>query len=253
MKTACLDCSELMTASAIGHKNKVLDILAKYPSSLKEKLVAFIADNTAVMPATAKLLDLSFFGCIPHGINLVVQNSMNICKEFTDILAKIREVRNYFKSSTPVTKEFEQVQLANNLNQNKLLKDMPIRWGSTKDMCDRYIEQEKAVTITCYNLKLTKLLLPSQAEVEQLRKVLKILTYMAEVTTLMSSESNVRSSQVTILFVILLLIKRSFQLFIYSYIFRSSILWTSFSRKLKSTQHFLKMMITGLKTPFQFK
>ena len=200
MKTACLDCSELMNASAIGHKNKVLDILAKYPISLKEKLVAFIADNTAVMPATAKLLDLSFFGCIPHGINLVVQNSMNICKEFTDILAKIREVQNYFKSSTPVTKEFEQVQLDNNLNQNKLLKDMPIRWGSTKDMCDRYIEQEKAVTITCYNLKLTKLLLPSQAEVEQLRKVLKILTYMAEVTTLMSSESNVRSSQVTIPF-----------------------------------------------------
>ena len=84
------------------------------------------------------------------------------------------------------------------VKQNKLLKDMPIRWGSTKDMADRYLEQEKAVTVVCSNLKLTKLQLPNQAELEQLRRVLKILKLMAEVTTLMSSEKSVRSSQVNI-------------------------------------------------------
>ena len=76
-----------------------------------------------------------------------------------------------------------------------LLKDMDVRWGSTLSMCDRYLQQSTAVIATGDRLQL-KLNLPTQSELQQVRLVCKLLRTFDRVTTEMSSQKFVRSSQV---------------------------------------------------------
>ena len=194
LRTACLGCVELKCSTAVGHKLKIEDLIAEYPN-LREKVGSFIADSTVVMPATARLMNLLFYGCFPHGVNLVVQNGLKSSPTFVSILQKLRDIRKLFKSSQPFKNDFIVVQSILKLPTNKLLKDMDVRWGSTLFMCDRYLQQSTAVIATCDRLQL-KLYLPTQSELQQLRLVCKVLRTFDRVTTEMSSQKFVRSSQV---------------------------------------------------------
>ena len=184
LKTACIGVGELLSANALGHKLRIEEFFAPYPG-LQQKLVAFVSDNTNLMPATARLLNIPFYGCFPHGVNLVVQTGLNSSQAFASTLVKIREVRRVIKDSQPATNVFKAAQkkLQSTRRPRKLLKDMPVRWGSTFYMGARYIDDEAVVKYVATKMKL-KIAMPSDTEIEELRRVLAVLKLLTTLALL---------------------------------------------------------------------
>ena len=75
LETACIGVDELESETAHGHANLLNKFLDRF-AGCKEKLVGFLNDNTVVMPATANLMNLPFFGCFPHDVNLVLVSEL---------------------------------------------------------------------------------------------------------------------------------------------------------------------------------
>ena len=97
LESACIGVDGLENGDANGYASKIGEFLDRY-AHLKSTVVGFVADNTATMPAAARILGFDFYGCFPHAINLVVQTSL-ACPEFEAILKKMRNVRKVFKYS----------------------------------------------------------------------------------------------------------------------------------------------------------
>jgi hypothetical protein len=58
-----------------------------------ERVTTLTSDNAEVMKATCRKVRVSWFGCIPHTINLVVKNGLNISGCASNLLASIPDIR----------------------------------------------------------------------------------------------------------------------------------------------------------------
>ncbi len=67
-----------------------------------ERVTTLTSDNAEVMKSTCRKLGVSWFGCIPHTINLVVKNGLNI-PDCANLLASIRAIAFYFRRSAKAT------------------------------------------------------------------------------------------------------------------------------------------------------
>ena len=116
--------------------------------------------------------------------------------------------------------EFARAQkLMGSKSVKTLKKDNPIRWGSTKVMCDVYVEQSTAVAVNrlnpnninksivqflilflqtvADNLNLT-IVFPTREEVAEVKLVQPVLKTFDQVTTLIIEQENVTASEVNI-------------------------------------------------------
>ncbi len=64
-----------------------------------ERVTTLTSDNAEVMKSTCRKLGFTWFGCIPHIINLVVKNGLNIL-DCANLLASIGAIASYFRSKT---------------------------------------------------------------------------------------------------------------------------------------------------------
>lgn len=90
-----------------------------------------IADNTAVMPATAKELNLSFFGCFPHAMNLVVQ--VGITCELFGKPRSAKVLKIFLSSNKRICKGAERTQCPS--------KQASWRYGCSMELNLRYDKQ----------------------------------------------------------------------------------------------------------------
>ena len=97
----------------------ISEVFERYPG-LRDKTVAMVSDTTAVMPATARELNLRSFGCIPHIINFVVNDGIrsaccaNLFNSVSDIIA-------YIRKSGKANNRLKKIQQQLNLPQHKVM------------------------------------------------------------------------------------------------------------------------------------
>jgi hypothetical protein len=153
------------------------------------------------MKLTAKLLNLEWFGCFLHTVNLVVKDGLKI-SQCVALLSSIRTTVSYFKRSSKAMARLHDVQRQLNLPLHRLIRDCETRWSSTYDMIARYIEQFPAIQLVCSEEAFLHPTL-SAVDLQELKKLRDLLKPFAEITTLMSSETNVTASSVRFFFILI--------------------------------------------------
>ena len=136
---------QLIDQTAAGHAQLIQNLLAKH-EGLVDKVRCLTSDNASVMKLTARLLNVEWFGCFPHTLNLVVKDGLKI-SQCVDLLANIRSTVSYFKRSSKAMARIKDVQQQLNLPKHRLMRDCETRWSSTYDMIARYIEQFSAIQL----------------------------------------------------------------------------------------------------------
>ncbi len=184
---------KLTDQTAAGHVTAIKNILSKH-EGLLPKVHTMISDNAEVMKCTARLLKLFWFGCFPHTLNLVVKDGLKIV-ECATLLSSVRELSSHFKRSSKASERLREVQKNLKIPQHRIIRDVETRWSSTCNMLQRFLEQNSAIQVVCgehgYEFNC-----PAGSEVQELRKLREILEPFREVTTCMSSETNVTASSV---------------------------------------------------------
>ncbi|KAK4002126.1 hypothetical protein OUZ56_003746 [Daphnia magna] len=100
-RSATLGIAKLDNQTADGHV-KLIEKLVNKHKGLMERVTTLTSDNAEVMKSTCRKLKISWFGCIPHTINLVVKNGLNI-SDCANILASIRAIASHFRRSAKAT------------------------------------------------------------------------------------------------------------------------------------------------------
>ena len=91
----------------------------------------------------------------------------------------------------------KDVQQQLNLPKHRLMRDCETRWSSTYDMIARYIEQFSAIQLQllCSEEAILQPTL-SAMDLQEVKKLRDLLKPFAQITILMSSETNVTASSV---------------------------------------------------------
>ena len=89
----------------------------------------------------------------------------------------------------------KDVQQQLNLPKHRLMRDCETRWSSTYDMIARYIEQFSAIQLVCCEEAFLQPTL-SAMDLQEVKKLRDLLKPFAQITILMSSETNVTTSSV---------------------------------------------------------
>lgn len=108
-----------------------------------------MTDNAEVMKATARLLNVHWFGCYPHTLNLVVKDGLYKVFECQEILRVLRELANHFRLSAKATLQLKTVQTNLKMKIPKLKRDCETRWSSTYERIKRYLAIAPAVQAVC--------------------------------------------------------------------------------------------------------
>ena len=87
----------------------------------------------------------------------------------------------------------KDVQQQLNLPQHRLMRDCETRWSSIYDMIARYIEQFSAIQLVCSEEAFLQPTL-SAMDLQEVKKLRDLLKPFAQITILMSSETNVTAS-----------------------------------------------------------
>jgi hypothetical protein len=174
---------QLLDQTAAGHAQLIRNLLDKH-EGLLEKVRSLTSDNASVMKLTAKLLNLEWFGCFLHTVNLVVKDGLKI-SQCVALLSSIRTTVSYFKRSSKAMARLHDVQRQLNLPLHRLIRDCETRWSSTYDMIARYIEQFPAIQLVCSEEAFLHPTL-SAVDLQELKKLRDLLKPFAEITTLMS-------------------------------------------------------------------
>ncbi len=76
-RSVTLGIKKLDNQTADGHVQLIEKMVSKH-QGLMERVTKLTSDNAEVMKATCRKLGVSWFGCIPHTINLVEKHGLNI-------------------------------------------------------------------------------------------------------------------------------------------------------------------------------
>ena len=190
-----LGVEKLIDQTAVGHANSINKILSKH-EGLSRKVHTLISDNAEVMKCTARNMNLFWFGCYPHTLNLVVKDALKL-PQCSALLTDVRNISSHFKRSCKASDRLCDIQKNMKMPQHRMKRDVETRWSSTYEMLERFTEQFAAVQMVCHEDE--HLCCPSRSDVRELRKVQDLLKPFKEVTTLMSSEKNVTASSVIII------------------------------------------------------
>jgi hypothetical protein len=116
-RSATLGIKKLDNQTADGHVQLIEKMVSKH-QGLMERVTTLTSDNAEVMKATCRKLGVSWFGCIPHTINLVVKHGLNI-SDCANLLASIRAIASYFRRSAKATALLTAEQKKLNLPEHK--------------------------------------------------------------------------------------------------------------------------------------
>uniref|UniRef100_A0A915DUX5 C2H2-type domain-containing protein n=1 Tax=Ditylenchus dipsaci TaxID=166011 RepID=A0A915DUX5_9BILA len=115
-----------------------------------ESFIRFAMENTGY----------DHLNCAAHMLNLVVKNSITEDTELMELLQKCRSLVAHFRHSNLACERLREEQEREETPLHHLIfrfKDVPTRWNSTYDMCERLIEQKKAIEVYLARYKHRKL------------------------------------------------------------------------------------------------
>jgi len=160
------------------------------------KIQGIVADNTNSMPCLCEKIELEFFGCYGHKINLCYQHSL---KQVESLLSAVRSIVSYFNRSIISKETFLKQQESNSQRKITLKQDICTRWNSTFLMLESVIENQMAIRNSLILLNRSDLLL-KKSQWNELKFLKDLLEPFYKATNILStSTSNVYSSFVPII------------------------------------------------------
>ena len=100
--------------------------------------------------------------CFAHTLNLVVEDSLKVDPQLSEIQKKCRDIVSYFHRSSKATDKLVSIQNRLKIDNHKLIQDVETRWNSVFYIFERLIEQHEAVTTTLCLLNKNSLCLDSE-------------------------------------------------------------------------------------------
>ena len=129
------------------------DTSARWQLERDGKGPAVTTDNASNIVRAVKESGLNpHVGCFAHTLNLATQRGLKV-SQVDKLLGRVRRVVTFFHKSTSATSVLKLMQAKLDLPEHRLLMDVPTRWNSTYDMCERYLEQQAAVYAALLELK----------------------------------------------------------------------------------------------------
>lgn len=153
---------------------------------------AISTDNASNIVRAVKDSGLSpHVGCFAHTLNLATQRGLKV-SQVDRLLGRVRRAVTFFHKSTSASSILKVMQEKLDLPKHKLLMDVPTRWNSSFDMCERYLEQQVAVYATLLEVKksVKDIVTLSESDLQNIEEVIKILKPLKTVTTLMCSQKH---------------------------------------------------------------
>ncbi|XP_065140690.1 E3 SUMO-protein ligase ZBED1-like [Paramisgurnus dabryanus] len=83
--------------------------------------------------------------CFAHTLNLASQAGLSVPR-VSRLLGRVRRIAAFFHRSSTATAALAAKQILLELPPHKLIIDVAMRWNSSLDMIERYLEQQAAVT-----------------------------------------------------------------------------------------------------------
>ncbi|KAF0023375.1 hypothetical protein F2P81_024005 [Scophthalmus maximus] len=111
--------------------------------------------------------------CTAHSLQRSVTVSLQN-RAFDSALSKCRKVVEHLKHSPPNTAELQKQQVAHGLKTESLMQDEPTRWNSTLEKVKR-VQRKKEPLREALALHKTNVIMPTNAELEELQKLQTLL------------------------------------------------------------------------------
>uniref|UniRef100_A0A915CTK4 Transposase n=1 Tax=Ditylenchus dipsaci TaxID=166011 RepID=A0A915CTK4_9BILA len=124
---------------------------------LREQVHVVVRDEEANIKKAMENTGYDHLNCAAHMLNLVVKNSIT---ELMELLQKCRSLVAHFRHSNLACERLREEQEREETPLHHLIfrfKDVPTCWNSTYDMCQRLIEQKKAIEVYLARYKHRKL------------------------------------------------------------------------------------------------
>lgn len=132
-----LDCISFHEDSSISVPIFLQELVSNW--KISDKIVAVVAENNPAIVEAIKECQWQHISCFAHTLNKII---LRCLARINDVIAKVRNIVNYFKRIPDAMAELEAFQNQLGLTNAKLRKDTPGRWNSTFDMLTRFLKNK---------------------------------------------------------------------------------------------------------------
>lgn len=154
-------------------KERLLHVLGIYQIDLS-RVHTITTDGAANMIAAVRLLNVQNIHCIAHIINLTVQNALDGCDGASKMISDVHEIVTYFKQNLTAQAELERERDKTNLAPLKLVQSVPMRWNSSLDVVERFLELADEVAVVLVKRDKTNMII-SKANLKVLEEIVTVL------------------------------------------------------------------------------
>lgn len=89
-------------------------------------------------------------GCFIHTLQLAIKASLHV-QNVSNALTSARRIATHFNHSSSAQPKLKAIQEELNLPDHLLIQDITTRWSSTYYMCERLVEQKRAISLYISN------------------------------------------------------------------------------------------------------
>lgn len=86
-------------------------------------------------------------GCFAHTLQLCIHESLLSQQSVSDMIALARKTVGHFKHSSSAESRLSTLQQELGLPNHRLIQDVATRWNSNHLMCNRLVEQKRAINL----------------------------------------------------------------------------------------------------------
>lgn len=106
-----------------------------------------LRDNAANMRKAMLEAGIPSVGCFAHTLQLCIHDSLLSQQSVSEMLTLARKTVGHFKHSSSAKSRLSVLQQELGLPNHQLIQDVVTRWNSSYQMCNRLVEQKRAVNL----------------------------------------------------------------------------------------------------------
>ena len=195
LKTFCLDTVPILQDHT-GHNlaEAIQDVMANWELD-PTNLVCVTTDNGSNFLSAFNILNWMRISCFGHNLDLCVNKAIQIDR-IQRALGRCHSLVSVFNRSWKKNRDLREKQVHLGIDQHKLISDVVTRWGSTYQMIERILEQQKAISAVLAEDRKNWHHMPTDQEFSVLETVAAVLKPLSIFTDALSGEKHLTISAV---------------------------------------------------------